>query len=261
LPLCLMAYNCSVHSSTNETPFYLMHGFDPILPNDPEILSKRGCFSHTVPSYKQFIIDTLHHVWVNCKNELEEAHQRQKIQYDKNAVEPSYQPQDLVYVHRPVIAQGNCRKLSHYWYGPYRVLEVNSPNLVVQLVGFRKAKPKTIHFNQAKPCKEPRIPPLYTYDPLDRVEEGDPNLQAEFPEEEEVDEVAPSYPNPLALPAIEPDPTQLNEGTDMDSPPPGPSADVAATGPKEEIEEKPGPSPQPVPQSDSGDQQVASGIA
>jgi transposase InsO family protein len=185
LPICLMAYNASVHTSTSETPFYLMHGFDPQLPDDPAILNTTSTLYDTPESYKTFVISTLQNVWTQCANTIEQAQERQKRQYDKKSRDPKFQNQELVWVHHPIISKQDSHKLAHKWHGPYRIIEVREPNLRVQLISRPNTNIHTIHFNQAKICKGPRTPPLYTFDPLDRVLMGDPNIDAEVSDDED----------------------------------------------------------------------------
>ena len=71
----------------------------PVFPDDPAILQTQGCFSHNPETYKQFVINTLHNVWAKATNNIEEAHARQKAQYDKKVKPVQYHEQDLIYAY------------------------------------------------------------------------------------------------------------------------------------------------------------------
>ena len=71
--------------------------------------------------------------------------------------------------------------------------------LKIRLTTKTGAKEHTTHLNQAKPCVGSRTHTTYTYDTLDRVESGDPHIQAELSDDE--DEVAPTPPVTHAISA------------------------------------------------------------
>ncbi|WKY04700.1 hypothetical protein Q1695_005594 [Nippostrongylus brasiliensis] len=66
LPACVFAYNTSVHLSTNESPFFMLFGRDPVLNIDLLIRhrTQQHIPSDTDPSiYKESLVSSLHAVW------------------------------------------------------------------------------------------------------------------------------------------------------------------------------------------------------
>jgi hypothetical protein len=177
-----MAYNATVHSSTNDTPFFLMHGFDPNLPDDPAKIVEPE--DNSPETYKNTVVNRLKEAWKISLELNKKAQAAQARFYDENATEYEYLVEGLVMVKIPAIKKNKCRKLSKFWYGPYRIKEIRMPNLVVQLTNKKDAKVHTVHNNQVKPCYGPRTTPLYRDDPLDLVVDADPNLQAEEDDDE-----------------------------------------------------------------------------
>jgi hypothetical protein len=76
------AYRNSVHSSTNETPYFLNHGRDPVLPIDQFLQVPNR--TSTVPSdYKSQLLQRIHEAYVLAQQNLYQARAQQKEQYDK----------------------------------------------------------------------------------------------------------------------------------------------------------------------------------
>ncbi|VDP49017.1 unnamed protein product [Heligmosomoides polygyrus] len=66
LPSCTFAYNTSTHSSTNESPFFLVFGRDPILNIDLLLQHKRERHLQVDVDYglyKESLINSLHEAW------------------------------------------------------------------------------------------------------------------------------------------------------------------------------------------------------
>ena len=84
IPFVLFAYRNSVHSSTLETPFFLLHGRDPNLPLDV-LLKKTSKHESDSDDYKTQMLFKMNSAFQLEKSNLIEARARQKRQFDKRA--------------------------------------------------------------------------------------------------------------------------------------------------------------------------------
>ena len=109
IPYALFAYRTFVQSSTNETPFYLMHGRDPRLPIDVSLLKAQETYSNT-DDYRGVIANSFLEAIKLPHDNIELAQQRQKTQYDKTAKEVSYDIGQKVWLYTPNNRKGLSSK-------------------------------------------------------------------------------------------------------------------------------------------------------
>jgi hypothetical protein len=125
------AYRNSVHSSTNETPYFSNHGRDPVLPID-QFLRVRHHLS-TVPSdYKSQLMQPIHEAFQLAKRSMWKARQQQPEQYNERAQELLYEIDDRVLLTMKTPLLRTSKKLIPRFIGPYRVTKVN-PNHTVEI--------------------------------------------------------------------------------------------------------------------------------
>ncbi|KZS04926.1 Uncharacterized protein APZ42_032028 [Daphnia magna] len=117
------AYRASVHSSTNESPYYMMHGRDCNLPKNKilgavpkPILSSGG--------YVDKLLESLRYSFHRAQEENEKTRGRQREQYNKKAKVFDYKPGDRVLLDVRVVQKGDKRKLTLKFRGPYLVVKV-----------------------------------------------------------------------------------------------------------------------------------------
>ena len=113
LPFVTLAYNTSVQTSLNETPFYLFYGREPNLPTDEIQCNRYRATENRGEKYKQ--------KWQRAielaRENLIKAKIKQKENYDRQSKISIVKEGQYVLLN----AQGTRGKFSNIWDGPYRV--------------------------------------------------------------------------------------------------------------------------------------------
>ena len=152
LSFVLFAYRTAVHSSTLETPFYLMHGRDPVLPLDTLLAMQRR--SDCEPNdYKSRITLKLRDAFHLAYNNMHVAQAAQKLQYDKKSKLQKFSVGDKVYMTTVVVQPHQSRKFTPKWQGPFRITRKISDLLYEVNMG-KIGKEQIVHVNRLKPCVE-----------------------------------------------------------------------------------------------------------
>ncbi len=131
LPYCLFAYNTAKQSSTGESPYFLLYGHDPRMPLDVAFNALRA---RTIPwcsDYARYIASNLTEAHQIAVNNISKAQRTQKNQYDKKVYLKKISPGDLVYLWLPQLKRGQVPKLSSLWSGPYQVIDIQLPSVLI----------------------------------------------------------------------------------------------------------------------------------
>ena len=94
LDCCLFAYRTSIHPSTGNTPYLLMHGRDPIIPGEAQYASADDGI--TPADYAARVSDTLRNAWLRAAEQSMEYQQRYKHIWDKKSKYRSFKPGDCI---------------------------------------------------------------------------------------------------------------------------------------------------------------------
>jgi hypothetical protein len=149
------AYRNSVHSSTNETPYFLNHGRDPVLPIDQFLCVPK--YVSTVPSdYKSQLMKRIHDAFKLVKQSMRESRLQQQKQYNKRAEDLSYEIGDRVLLTMKTPLLKTSKKLIPRFIGPYRITKINS-NHTVEIQEFPGKQTQLVHVNRLKPLCESMI--------------------------------------------------------------------------------------------------------
>ncbi|KAL6730367.1 hypothetical protein Aduo_001346 [Ancylostoma duodenale] len=122
-----------------------MHGRDPQLIADIALKLPSPSF-YDVESYKNHLIYNLSIAWKENQKRIAHSVNHHKTEYDKHV-----NPNSDVNIGSIVLVRedANQPKLSHDWKGPYRVIELSKPNVVISPVG-SPGKQEKLHLNRLK---------------------------------------------------------------------------------------------------------------
>ena len=153
----LFAYRTAIHESTGYLPFLVTFGRSPNLPVDV-VLGRPSTSTGDVPQFVQKTQTVLHSAFLQVRQHLQQAHQRQKQVADASSVGEAFQVGDRVWLYVPRVKQGQSKKLISLWRGPYTVISKTSPiNYRIQLIGGNQKT--TVHRNRLKLCHtDPTLP-------------------------------------------------------------------------------------------------------
>ena len=153
-PTLLLAYRTSHHATTGVTPFKLMFGRNPCLPEDV-LFSIAGAVED--PSqYGEILKRRMQQARERVLQYIELQQQRQKENYDDGVRGRAYVVNDLVFLHNPAV--GRSKKFHKPWQGPFKVVEVLGPSLYRIAEVITREKQKVVHFNRLKPAPAKATP-------------------------------------------------------------------------------------------------------
>ncbi|EGT45949.1 hypothetical protein CAEBREN_01577 [Caenorhabditis brenneri] len=213
LPALTFCYNTSIHCTTGETPFFLMHGRDPIFSID-KILDPTPATESPDPkdemeSFREELTRNVRDAWTHAKEQADKARQQFSKSYDTAVKPTNIKVGDRVLMKNYKSKVGLSRKLVLPWIGQFRVIKIEHPEAQIQDISNPTAKPKRVHLDQIKKYFEISGPAATRADSLpDSGEVSDSS-----PLEPTTDLVVP-IPDPIPViadPVNETSPAQPNE--------------------------------------------------
>ncbi|KAK6009174.1 integrase core domain protein [Ostertagia ostertagi] len=143
LPFCVFAYNTTTHESTGESPFYLLHGFDPYVPWKTVPPNEISNYAVDFESYTQEVAAATKIARDYARKANDKMRHKMKIAYDRDKQVCLKTPKvgDRVYMKVPTEKQSSRNpKLVNPWEGPYRVLDISNNSALITLIdGSREA--------------------------------------------------------------------------------------------------------------------------
>ena len=124
------AYCNSVHSSTYETPFFLVHGRDPNHLIDIIFDYAKNKPLITPNDFKSQLLEKLSDAFHRVRENTQLARQQYKTQYDKRAKELDFKPGDRVLLDIKVVPKGHSKKLLSKYQGPFHIVRVFGKGVV-----------------------------------------------------------------------------------------------------------------------------------
>lgn len=169
LPFAVFAYNTSAHSATKESPFFLMHGRDPILPIISDLNPPHNYKYLDYDDFRHTLALRLKMAYELAAQNIGIAQERMKEYYDRKVNQFPILIGDRVFLETAVIPPGRSGKLFQRWEGPYRVLNVKLPNVLICSQTNPRERSNWVHINRLKPCYEPGVIASRTTQANDKV--------------------------------------------------------------------------------------------
>ena len=138
---CLGAYRMSKNESTKHTPFFVIHGRDPVLPVDT-LLQPRHRYNGE--DYVPAMFEHLHNAYAQVTQNTQQSREHNKTLIANKSVPSNFQPGDLVFYFDPSVQPGDSTKLTLYWKNYFRVVsKLGKENYCIK--NMHTGKTKIVH--------------------------------------------------------------------------------------------------------------------
>ena len=157
-----LAYNSSIHDTTGQSPFFLVHGREPNLPTDVIYGPPTPMYWRSIGHFAQNLNRSLTAAFDEVRQNTKLAQARQRQVYDKWQRHHPYLVGDRVWLHNPV-SKDRHRKLALPWEGPFVVVKCMPGKEGQQGVTYRVQEENggrqlCVHHNRLKPFEAPPVP-------------------------------------------------------------------------------------------------------
>ena len=132
------AYQNIPHSSTGKKPslsYYLVWTV-VLQQKQPSYHPAKPLRTTEISEYREEMVITLSSARALVMNSNQKSQRQYKQQYDKKATTPKFHVVDWVLVYFPQDETGKYQKLSQSWYGPYRIVLHDDPDVTVMKMYF-----------------------------------------------------------------------------------------------------------------------------
>ncbi len=173
LPMLQLCYNCHVHQSTLESPFFLTYLHDPRLPffnlEHPQPLYSS--------EYSPALFKTFSETYKRVHREQWKARNIREEYYNRKAKERSFDVGDRVLFYSSATPQNVNPKFFKHWQGPFTITEKFSP-LNYELRAGPRSKKLLVHVEKIKHLNEEERKTLFDSraSEIDRSNEADGEL-------------------------------------------------------------------------------------
>ena len=158
LPAVLFAYRSLPHPSTGESPFFLMHGYDPAWPSDvamEKAVSPGNTFDWNMSKEIPARIRQMQRARLGAWYQLKELYEKLRKRNENEVKLTKYRVNQLVMVELNPYEKGlyASRKLAPNWIGPCRVLEACANQLTYKVRDILTGRIRQVHIGQTKPFR------------------------------------------------------------------------------------------------------------
>ena len=157
IPYVMLAYRSSVHASTADTPYFLMHGHDIQLPSMLSEFQQQQEWDST-EDYRHYLTNNMKQIWDEVLYYNSVIKQQQEVAAEKDRIPPNFHIGNLVWLYTQQKKKGLSLKLMHLWHGPYQIVELTSPvNVKLQTMNSKKMK-QIVHVSRLRKYVTPMRP-------------------------------------------------------------------------------------------------------
>lgn len=117
-------------------------------PSLPQRITQEPEFSYSYEDYHKNLQLKLNKSFQIAKNNIIQSKIKSKIRYDRSTNEYNFRIGEYAYLKNNATKQGNSKKLSPTFLGPYKIIKINDNETVVLKI---KNKFQTYHKNLLKP--------------------------------------------------------------------------------------------------------------
>ncbi|XP_053390530.1 uncharacterized protein LOC128553412 [Mercenaria mercenaria] len=149
LPLLILAYNSSTHSSTGFSPSMMMFGREMNLPIDLALGKPVDEKSKYVTNYVVDLEEAMTDIHEIARESLGQTAISMKTQYDKGKFHNNYEPGDAVWFFNSRRRKGLSPKLQNPWTGPYMVVK-KWGDILYGIKQTQNAKLQIVHHDKLK---------------------------------------------------------------------------------------------------------------
>ncbi len=149
----IFGYNMTPHASTKVEPYVAMFGREGRRPSESVFARQRMMYTWALDCWIDQLPEHLQKVWEVVRNNAEEAKAEFAKQYDRTREDPKLNEGDSVLWFRPQDVQGEWRKFSMPYVGPYIVLKMGNKNTAeIRLRNNSKAEVIKVNVDQLSKC-------------------------------------------------------------------------------------------------------------
>ena len=153
LPSIMAAYRATPSiSSTQFSPFFVMHGREMRLPLDNELIATTSTEKHKdADEYVRQLLPKLEIMRKVAQESVKEHQEKYKQNYDKHSQVTDWQPGTRVLLFNPKVPPGKAQKLYRKWMGPYYVtMKLSDTNYIIRECGTNKEIGHPVHVDRLK---------------------------------------------------------------------------------------------------------------
>ena len=150
LPYVLFAFRTLYNPAIKNVPFFLLYGYEPVLPHEMYLLPPH--LNQSIADQERNKIATyLNEARKLARDSILATQQATKDQVDANRRQaPNYQPGDLVMAIQPYVPTGGSFKLARLYNGPYKIESYLPGHRTLQLTHVHTAEPRLAHIDNVK---------------------------------------------------------------------------------------------------------------
>ena len=154
IPYVLFPYRACLQESTKESPYFLLYGRDPRLPNQAMLSPAKTRRVLDLREYGAELHERMSAAWEGARDMIKQAQNRQKLVYDRRRRCADFIPGERVFLLQPSSITGELKKLARPVHGPYRIISLDTNTAHVRRVDQPQDEPILVVIDRLKRCPD-----------------------------------------------------------------------------------------------------------